>query len=385
MLTLLLLFSCVPKPDLEGVEADASRRYVLASSLNLRDAPGGLRVGILAINSPVRVLEEVGDQARVRVGNGREGWVPVAYLAEAPLTVADALAAGEVAATPAEALAWAQRATALDPRDEGALTALAEAYRDTGQHELAMRLEERLEWPDDILLAGAHGQTADGRWLLEWTLHLDRQQWAPDGELTPEQLWRLGVVTGREVWVLPDRGAAVRGTVVGARQSLFNPCDGTWGFTLVADVVLPEGEHAIAYTLASPPASWREPAPTADLEAAKAIVLARIGVDDAELLAVPYADGVLVRSVRTLPPASAKEGVPRYKWADWQVADGWARKIGGLEGLDGSVGYEVPVVGRDLEGDGAIDVIYEWEGCAASLLDDRGIERARTGSLCCGC
>src|SRR5687767_9320315 len=113
----------------------AETRYVQASTLNLRAAPSADAkvLGRLAIGSPLEVLEAgAAPFVRVRVANGREGWVDGTFLAAAALTAGDALARAKGARDPAERLSWAQRAAAIRS-DATTLAELEASYRATGQ------------------------------------------------------------------------------------------------------------------------------------------------------------------------------------------------------------------------------------------------------------
>ena len=57
---------------------DDSARYVMASSLNLRDEAGAKK-DRLAINTELKVLQQDGDRSQVGVANGSEGWVATEY------------------------------------------------------------------------------------------------------------------------------------------------------------------------------------------------------------------------------------------------------------------------------------------------------------------
>lgn len=152
LLSLLLTTGCSSPPS-EPIPAPAATpsprpgpRFVQASSLNLRSAPdaGAPRVASLRINTATQVLGKQGDWRRVRLGDGREGWVPGEYLASERLALADAKRAA-LAATGPDALAWWQRAAAIAPDDPEALAGLAAAYRATGQEQLAAQVARAVE------------------------------------------------------------------------------------------------------------------------------------------------------------------------------------------------------------------------------------------------
>jgi|GEM_PF-6345121 len=70
-------------PDNSSAQASASQRFVNATSLKLRDAPGGTMTGGLPGGASVEILEE--KQGWARITNGTlSGWVKAQYLSAAP-------------------------------------------------------------------------------------------------------------------------------------------------------------------------------------------------------------------------------------------------------------------------------------------------------------
>lgn len=363
--------------------------YVTASKLNLREAPGGAKVGSLEINSPLEVLETRGPDLQVRVANGRTGWVPAEFTSPERLSVQAALQRVAAATTAADRLAWAQRAAALDDRDRNALRALAAASRETGDEATAARLDRRLAWPDDVLLAGAHHQSEPGRWILEWSYHYETPNDVPqEGVISDAAARRRGLSVGQEVWVLPERSPAVVTRLVEVRHGTFNECGGSSGFTLVVEGALPSDERPVAFTIRRPPASWQGPAPTGDVNGAiEAVREAYTPPEgETEYHAVPYGDGVWVRAATLRNRGEVETGTPsEYEIVDHQVDHaGNARRIGDNETWNSFIGYGAPWVGRDLDGDDRLDLVLSG-GCQVTVFDADGELQASTESLCCGC
>lgn len=397
MLVLLSLFACTgsvsePPSEPAAVVAEAvapsPQRFVLASRLNLRDAPGGNKIGKLRINSPVQLLKVEGDQAHIRVGNGKEGWVPTAYLTEGPTTIPLALKAAKEAASAEDRLAWTQRAAALDFRSRDALSALALAYRESGRAETAAQIESQLAWPDDILLAGAHAANAPGLVRLEWAT----VPWEEVGSgsvepavLSEAQMARKGVKAGSEIWVLPTKSKAIKGTVAAMELINFNECGGEWGWVIDAKLDMPDGERALAYTIETPPDAWMTSAPVVDEAAIEK--LARdampLTVTETEVHVAAYREGARVR-IGGLTNG-VDDDMPTFAFVDFDVsAEGELTEVHRAEEYYSYLGFDYPSAGRDFDGDGNIDLFIEGL-CAMELKDHTGVTRAGTAMLCCGC
>ena len=389
---LLALLACTPEPTVEAPpvappvvaqpEQQADMRYVMASRLNLRSAPGGAKSGRLSINTPLELLATEGDQVKVRVNNGKEGWVPASYLTAEPLTLDRALRETGEAQNPEERLSWAQRAAALDGRSKEALTSLAEAYRAAGKPALADKVAKQADWPDDLLLAGAH-QQRDGQLSLEWSWQFDDEGLGYDDTvLTEAQMARQGVNTGDAVWVLPSQGPAVKGEVTGMRHHVFNECGGVYGYTVQVDAQLPEGETPVAWTLKPPPASWSSPAPPVDVAAVEGAVRAKLPAGDFTLHIAPYGAGA--RVVAAQEKGTDEWDMPEFVVVTYDVVDGVASEQSRVDDYLSYIGYSHPIAGRDLDGDGNLDLINGGL-CEQTLLDHLGDQRMQTMGLCCGC
>jgi hypothetical protein len=376
----------VDPPTGAAVVAGEETRFVSASTLNLRVVPGGSVVGKLEINSPVVLLERAGEHVRVRAANGREGFVPEAFLSSERLTVERALAAFEASSDAEERLSWMQRAAALDASNRDVLASLAFAYRAVGQGDVADRVERLLSWPEAIHLAGAHEAPDAGRLALEWSTYYPDTYDEEIGSIGFEAAKTLGVTLGAEVWVLPTRSPALLGKVVDVVRRPFNECGGSWGYVLFVEAELPRDETAVAYTFDAPPASWSEPAPARDLESAVAAARALVGPRGFQAVpahAAPSGAGVRVRFARELP--AGDEEIPTFHLVDVDVdPHGTATLRSENAEYMSYIGYDYPTTGRDVDGDGAIDRLHEGL-CQQTLYDASDVERAHTEGLCCGC
>lgn len=364
---------------LEGHEL----RFVKETRINLTDAPGGDTLGRLTINSPLGVIRTSGDAVKVRVGNGKEGWVDGFSIASTPLTVAVALKSAEAAATADERLAWAQRASAIDPHHRGALRALANAYRETDLLAVAKRVEKKLTYPADIRVAGAGSRRSDGTLGLEW----GQVEWTTPPKvrgLSANEMSALGVQRGQALWVLPTRGAAVRATVTGMRLELFNRCAGTYGHTLLVDAPIADDAVPIAYTFSTPPSAWRDAEPQRDLETAIASVGggAEPGPAGPWYEAVATGDGVRVEV--THQQGVDERGSRSLETVRWEVDHrGGVRQVDAWK-HSSFADWTHNLVGRDVSGDGRIELVTGGS-CSMSIDDDQGVSQAQASPRCCGC
>lgn len=367
-----------------------SSGFVLASRLNLRREPGGEVMGRLAVNSPVEVLEQKAEQVRVRVSNGKEGWVPVAFLVRRPVSIAEAVERSRSAADRQEALAWAQRASAMDFRSRDALAVLAAAYGAVGDDETAAMVQRQLEWPDNLLLAGP--RSADrGKVTLEWRTLEWEETWddargfhAKMGPLSPVELRREGVAVGQPIWLLPSRAPAVEGRVLSMSREVFNECGGTMGMVIVAEADVPDGEAVLGFTLAPPPASWKVRQPSPELAYVRPALASRLagGIEGWDVHIAASESGSVARAARLPDPDSDP---PAWQIRDFEVSpDGTVTPGASVDDFRSFIGYDKPLYTRDFDGDGRLDVFWGDE-CNMSLRDASGVERARTADLCCGC
>jgi hypothetical protein len=203
--------------------------------------------------------------------------------------------------------------------------------------------------------------------------------------LTPTEMKKRGVRLGKDVWVLPERSAAVKGTVAGMRLTLANECEDTWLWMLDVEVTLPEGERPIAYTIKSPPRTWKEPTPVRDFDAARAAVLAEVGPEFAAFHMVAQGDGVGVRAVRDDLPEPKQSDEVHYSIRDFEVgSDGSASLRAAFVFDEWMSSYDEWWVGRDLDADGRLERI-DISFCRHILYDANGTVLDQSALRCCSC
>lgn len=357
--------------------------FVQASSLKLRagPSPSATVQGTLTINSPVEVLSTEGGFARVRVGNGKEGWVSERFLATDKLTVAAARAKAE--ADPAGALAWWQRAAAMAPGDREVLAGLAVAYRAAGEDKAAALVDAQLAWPYEVLVvARSHRWRAigDNGIVVQWEAR--PQPWQ-DHLMTAAERAKKGIPeTGW--WVLPDIGAPVAATVREAWSGYHNECAGTEVLEIVLDAALPEGTVALAATRGTPPASWTASSSVPGME--RAVAAAAV-----EREAVRRAAGTSVRhgvswdGSRWIGRILLGDGEPGDTWTVVEVAVG---ADGGVKTLEERAevfdGY-LELGRRDIDGDGVVERVL-GDGCMTMAIAVGSEDwEVFTDNWCCGC
>lgn len=266
----------LPPPVVEQVPV-VEQRFVHASKLNLRDK-GGAKIGSLAINTPLTLQGEEGDKVQVMVANGKVGWVPKEFLGAAPLTPDQALAEASTAPDLKTKISALQRAAALQPSVE-TLTALAEAYVDVGEPRKATVVRSQMGWPQHLR------PISDTFWndevAVEWPLG-----WDGDSDQNKKRVRRaMKLNQGDTVWVLPNMGPVVQGTVreISLRQT--NDCSGEEAWVAVLDVTLPPGVTAALMSAQSPPESWMQarPTPAVSYETAKLAMAEKLREIDPEI------------------------------------------------------------------------------------------------------
>lgn len=372
----------VPTPAAEpvAVEPTASNEvYVQASTLNLREEPTatGRKLGSLTVNSPLEVLERRDGWLRVRVGNGREGWVADAFTGPEPLTAATAVANAGTG-TPAERLSWWQRAAVLDG-SRPTLEGLAAAYEAVGDSTQAARIREQLAWPVALFLP-SESFTETPALRVEWHASYDlgrahvvpRARWAGHG-IDPDEVW----------WVLPASGPAVEARVKAVVVEEINECGGEQARLVELDAPGLQG-RAVAMHRGAPPASWREPAPRPPVDEATAR-------QSADALARDRARGADVH-LSLVPTADAWVGTAWWATGEidelgGDVAAGIGIRVDGAgaraEALEAFVRHETLAV-RDLRGDGTLLQVRS-DGCATLALTMEGDVVEETANTCCGC
>jgi hypothetical protein len=406
LLPLLLLAACAteaPPAPTPTPEPTPDTRYVAASRLNLRAGPDAVadKLGQLAVNSPVAVLQQQTGFARVRAANGTEGWVASDYLAPSPMTVAEAVAKAEAEpGGPPAVLSWWQRAAAIDGSDRAVMRGLADAYRAAGEAELAARVERRLTFPASILPVAATGArfVGDGglRILAPQLIEVERRlvdAWVNPKVLTAADYAEYGVAADESWWVLPSWGPAVRASLKEHRLAIVNECGGTLAVVTELTAELPGDAYPLAATAGEPPAAWAAGSlpgrPYAEAER----------LFSAALEQMPSAPG----GVRTLAIAAAEGGwtaeaswtLPEDRWQDcgpapcgegvigWSLPDGGElTESGRRESFDLFTSLQVAT--RDLDGDGVPERISS-DNCAATVFAADGALIAQTAYRCCGC
>lgn len=252
-----LLACSSPQPDLEEVSAPVvaveqapvvEQRFVHASKLNLRDNSGE-KIGSLAINTPLILQGEDGEKVQVQVANGTIGWVPKEFLGAGPLTADQALAKASTAPDLPGKISNLQRAAALHPSVD-TLTALAEAYEESGEGRKAGVVRSQMGWPKHLR------PISDTFWNdeigVEWPIG-----WEGDEDQNKKRVRRqMKLNTGDSVWVLSTIGPAVPGTVREITLRQTNECSGEEAWVAVIDAELPSGASPVLMSSQPPPESW---------------------------------------------------------------------------------------------------------------------------------
>jgi hypothetical protein len=398
------------------IAAAPSTVYVNATKLHLRKTPSTSAASVVRLptNAPLRVMATEGEWLRVKIGDGREGFVAAAMTSSQQLTLDAALAHAEKANAAKNAkdrVMWLERAAALQSSRE-VLRELAVALRASGDTQRAALLEQRVSWPEDVMLAAAR----DGK-RVAIELPIDVNNTSNEQKLdehngraaTDAELKAWGVVVGEQWWVLPARGAAVRAKVKGARLEVLNECGGTWGAVLVLELDRSpdeRGDVAIAATRrAEPPASWRAATPAVnDLAQAEKAVRTALrsmsGSDEAQVRLASDANGEVIARAWWVPPERNKAELEFYEQTNRVVSLKLARTKEGAwraHVVDETTGSHMnpnyPIARRDIDGDGAFDT-FLTDDCSVRVVMDAGtlkyddaatVVRAQTENRCCGC
>jgi hypothetical protein len=359
-------------------------RYIQASTLKLRAAPSatGKVRGRLAINSPLEVLEEKDGFTRVRVGNGKEGWVGSRFLGEAPVTVEQARERAGKTVAPKERLSWLQRAAALEPTSLEVLGELQAAY-ELNENKRASLMVEKLMKKLKVVEAASKGTLlATYRDGLEWR-HADDEGFIEG--LVPRAKWaEHGLIPEAELWALPKDGPAARVEPTALRREVWNECGGDNGLTV--DLGAP---YVLAH-LGKPPGSWaRAPTPWSDAD--RATLEARVRKErckadwDCQLYTVAnkgHGAYVRVLNEREIPDDDMYE----FSVVDIRATapDGALKKVYGLDTQGYILGEPVPVALRDVVGDDAPEVIFQ-DDCSSSVRTVEGHALFNGAFRCCGC
>jgi hypothetical protein len=234
--------------------------YVDADALRLRNAPGGVTLARLPINTELLVEETHGNWSLVSLA-GRpayaplRGWVDHAWLAEAPLTVEGLLTAAAVGADPEMAVTLAERAYALDPGDARAHALLRELYAQVGDQDGVARLGRVAAGEDPVFLAACtHGRVVLGARWIPATGGISAP--AISDVLAPaaDALRASARTLGARAWYAITPGATATlvapGTFAGAFVDYVHNASSPWIPLDPLDAMLPEGVVVLGACLA---------------------------------------------------------------------------------------------------------------------------------------
>ncbi len=368
-------------PSTSNIAAPAVR-YVYASSAKLRAAPTATAPvrQQLPINAPLTVLEQRDGFARVRTRNGKEGWVAVELLSDAPLT-SDVARAKAAQAAPDERLTWLQRAAAIDPT-EPVLRELQTAYRADGNVRAADMLEQTIAnvTSRERLLAIVDGQ-------LEFTT---LQAFHDTVEVTRESARAMATV----FWALPPSGPATRVTPTKAEETLWIECAAETGISVTVDVPT----HAFVIALrGAPPASWQTSlTPWDDARTTAATLRAQkmFCRDDTGGCRINVVGNVGVGGfgsvVRDLPQPLPEDQEKERDTSTYEVIDVVFDKTGAIVDSSTSTVRDdvappiMPLAIRDIVGDAALEVVIDT-GCGIEVRTLDGSKLFASVNRCCGC
>ena len=398
-----------------SIAAAPSTVYVNASKLHLRKTPSTTAPSLVRLptNAPLVVVATEGEWLKVKIGDGREGFVAASMTAKEQLTLDAAIAHAAGSKDAKERVTWLERAAALQSSRE-VLRDLAVALNASGDVKRAALIEQRVSWPDDVMLVARSTGTSvsielpvavqDNNQPMEDTNKLDERggRAATDAEI---KAW--GVVVGEAWWVLPARGLAVRAKVKSARMEILNECGGTWGAILELEMASSlANDVAIAATRrAEPPASWRTATPVVpDVAKAEAAVRAALsgmkGFGEAQVRLASDARGDVIARAWWVPPERMKVELEFYEQTHRVLSLKLARAKDGAwkasvvdDGTGSHMNPFYPVARRDIDGDGAFDTFLS-DDCSVRVVMDAGtlkyddgatVVRAQTENRCCGC
>lgn len=376
-------------PDGPPRATSEARRFVWATRLRLRTEPGGAVRSVLPINQPVDVLEANGAFSRVRGPDGAVGWVASEYLGATPLHYGGAI--GHLSGSVGQArVDWAERAAALTPRDPMTLLLLAQAYRTANRPADAATVLARAAQQSAIAPAGIIDGDPPVWFFTSPVTEVPIHEIAPraTGMDDPAVAGRM---RGIELWVLPERGPAVQGTVVEVGLGYTSDCPPSQAMVAKVEALLPAGERAIAWTLAEPPPVWHQGVPDVP-ERVLARAKKKAGpVTGDQWSAARSDDGWRVRLSHQVgtPREDDEDALVRYRIVDYAVADTTVRILHdretelSMELGPGTAGIDHLLTGRDVDGDGKRDLVLRSE-CSMTIQLATG-EAVTTPGRCCGC
>lgn len=395
--------------------------YVTASTLRLRRGPSpkARTRGRLAINSPLTPLETKGDFTKVRVENGRTGWVGSAFLAPKPITKDAALSAAEAAEDSKDRLSWLQRAAAVAAKDTTVLQRLRAAYEADGNTKGAESVGRLIDRLEQRIKPNRHIEDKPAR--IEWQMiEPDRER--PHGPVAKAEWPSFGLDAEATYWVLPSFGPAVKGRVTKAAIDTVNECGGTSALVVTVETDTDLGEAlAVAVAVGERPKGWDEDAPPPEYdqrilgqaeETAKALVNkrrkpflakdqkratkapndeeaefyrsegleARLGVQEMFVLGDDQSVEVVVAEAIAADYDAILQ--PYRVWTVIVDAQGKPTLKGKPERIDGFLPR--PMARRDIDGDGSPDTVVD-NGCSTSIRSVDGEILYDTGFTCCGC
>ena len=394
---LSLLLACnTPSPAPAPVEAvvevtpqaDDGVRYVMASTLNLRDEAGAKK-GRLAVNTQLQVLKEEGERSQVRVANGSEGWVATESLGEQPLQPAELVALAQASQDPELRLASLQRAAAIDP-SRATLKALEAEYTSQGDTRRAGIVALQLAWPEHLKPA----VTSYNKDTLQIEFPLSWEEPGSHEQRMARTKKRIPIAVGDPVWVLPAYGVAVQGKVASLAWENRNECSGESAWVAEIDARLPEGERALMVSLKPPPESWSTPvsAPAIPHAQAAELLSAKVSLlleGEWELDQELYRDGpnwrVVVR--KDEPWKDSEEQETMFGFAErvelTTTPQGTTKVLGQVRVNLDNEDFEDWRVSRDLSGDGATQEL-RFSDCN-TLVYEKGSVQSYSIYRCCKC
>ena len=374
----------------------STRKYVLASTLKIRQAPSSTAkvLGRLRINYPVTVLGQEKEFARVRVLNGTEGWIGKDFLGPNRLDINSVLQRAASLKDPKEQLTWLQRAAAIEPKNVEVLKRLKKAYRNTKNKRAARMVQGHLNNLKIKWLPMAVSRyfevmrpekEAREVWV-EWKAVMDHL--LKPGILKPSQWAELGIKPSDQFWVLMSEGVAVKAKPVAVRGKIWNSCGEIAGYEIKLDVKHRPGVHPLIAVRGKPPESWSHPPVASRLSKQKIKTLARRyarkrGISKkAKLSVAAHGKGGMAVLVEKVPDDNSVSGEASKVT---QVAfDARGKRINVRRWKNDSANPHLLLGYRDVTGNGELDEV-STDSCSVYVKLPNGTELVPSSSRCCGC